>query len=370
MEKPTAAKEPETLGGWRPAASRKTEVSEDDDGYEGDGFEGYSLDEITGNDDWLDDDNAEGDGDGTSLSADTNDAPSGSQAAALSDGDGGADGQDASGAGRPDGQDESGVGRPDGQDALGDFAAGETTNPARQSSEPVATTTTAAVETTQTSSAPQKQEGNLLKGITICLDPGHQQKQNNDQEPVAPDSSVKKAKVSSGTAGIATGDMEYELNLAVSLKLRALLEARGAKVVMTRTENNVDVSNVERAKIGNNAKADLAVRIHADGSTNRDTKGISMQIPSSKHVGAQLAETSKNAGQIVLNEVIKSTGARDRGLRARDDLTGFNWSTVPVILIEMGFMSNAEEDRLLASDEYRDKMAEGLCNGIVAYFNQ
>ena len=52
----------------------------------------------------------------------------------------------------------------------------------------------------------------------------------------------------------------------------------------------------------------------------------------------------------------------------RDDMTGFNWSTVPVILIEMGFMSNAEEDKLLATDDYRNKLAKGLYNGCVSFF--
>ena len=208
----------------------------------------------------------------------------------------------------------------------------------------------------------------VLKGKIICIDPGHQKKQNSDLEPVAPGSSEKKAKVSSGTAGISTGDTEYALNLAVALKLRDLLEAQGATVVMTRTGNDVNISNAERAKIGNDAKADLAIRIHADGSTNRDTKGLSMLIPSSKHIGDELASVSKKAGQVCLDEVIAATGAKNRGLSVRDDLTGFNWSTVPVILVEMGFMSNAEEDRLLATDEYRAKMAKGLYNGCVVYF--
>ena len=217
--------------------------------------------------------------------------------------------------------------------------------------------------------APDKTDANALKGKIICLDPGHQKKQNTGLEPVAPGSKEKKAKVSSGTAGVATGETEYALNLAVALKLKDLLEARGATVIMTRTSHDVDISNIERAEIGNKAKADLAIRIHADGSTNRDIKGISMLIPASKYVGEDIAAISKKAGQIFLDEVISVTGAKNRGLSVREDLTGFNWSSVPVILIEMGFMSNAEEDRLLATDGYRAKLAEGLYNGAERFFS-
>lgn len=55
---------------------------------------------------------------------------------------------------------------------------------------------------------------------------------------------------------------------------------------------------------------------------------------------------------------------KNRGVE-RDDLTGFNWSKVPVVLIEMGFMSNKKEDQLLSDSNYQEKLAEGLCNGIL-----
>jgi len=277
---------------------------------------------------------------------------------------GGASG-DGTGGGVSDGADATQTTKADTSGS--DAQAGETTTqPVSQAAATATETTTAAP--TEEAKPKTSIDPSVLKGKIICIDPGHQRKANNDLEQVAPDSSTKKPKVSSGTAGISTGDMEYVLNLAVALKLKALFEAQGAKVVMTRTEHDVNVSNIERAKIGNNAKADLAIRIHADGSNNRDVKGVSMLIPSSKYIGEGLAATSKKAGQAVLNEVISATGAKNRGLSVRDDMTGFNWSTVPVILIEMGFMSNAEEDKLLATDEYRAKMATGLYNGSIVFF--
>jgi N-acetylmuramoyl-L-alanine amidase len=206
-----------------------------------------------------------------------------------------------------------------------------------------------------------------LAGKIVVIDPGHQQNQNSDQEPVAPNSSVKKAKVTSGTAGVTTGTAEYIITLDVGLKLRDLLVSQGATVVMTRDRHDVDVSNVERAKIGNDANADLAVRLHADGSADSSVKGISMLVPSADYVGQALADTSAEAGSLVLSAVISRTGAKNRGVVKRDDMTGFNWSTVPCILIEMGFMSNADEDRLLNSPEYQDKLAHGLYDGIAAF---
>ncbi|MDR1061310.1 MAG: N-acetylmuramoyl-L-alanine amidase [Clostridiales bacterium] len=214
---------------------------------------------------------------------------------------------------------------------------------------------------------PPASPGKPLAGKIVAIDPGHQQKQNSDKEPVAPNSSVKKAKVTSGTAGAATGTAEYIITLDVGLKLRDLLVSQGATVVMTRDRHDVDVSNVERAKIGNDAGADIAVRLHADGSADSSVKGISMLVPSADYVGRALADTSAEAGSTVLSAVISKTGAKNRGVVKRDDMTGFNWSTVPCILIEMGFMSNADEDRLLNSPEYQDKLAHGLCDGIAAF---
>ena len=267
---------------------------------------------------------------------------------------------------------ESAASNTDAAEAATSSAAATASASAASTAQVTSATTLQPTTTTQQPTAVQtaKKDAKAISGKIICIDPGHQVKQNSELEKVAPDSDEKKPKVSSGTAGIATGDMEYVLNLAVGLKLKKLLEDGGATVVMTRTTHDVNISNIERAKIGNDAKSDLVIRIHADGSDNRDVKGISMLIPSSRHVGEALAATSKKAGGIVLNEVIAVTGAKDRGLSVRDDMTGFNWSTVPVILIEMGFMSNADEDRLLATDEYRDKLAIGLYNGCVAFFTE
>lgn len=213
-------------------------------------------------------------------------------------------------------------------------------------------------------------EYEVFDGKIICIDAGHQAKGNYEKEPIAPSSNVMKGKMSAGTAGIATGTPEYKVNLAVSLKLKDVLETHGAKVIMTRETDDVDIGNIQRAQIANLNGADISVRIHADGSDNRQMKGILVLYPGDKYVNdGQLRMKSRIAAQKVLDGMVAATGAISRGIMARDDLTGFNWSTVPVILVEMGMMTNEEEDRLLNTPEYQDKIVKGIMDGLADYFS-
>jgi N-acetylmuramoyl-L-alanine amidase len=231
------------------------------------------------------------------------------------------------------------------------------TAPSSSTSE-AATTTTGEATTTS----------NWLAGKVVTIDPGHQAQADSGLEPIGPGSSTKKAKVSSGTASPTTGTPESEVTLAVGLKVRDALEALGVKVVMTRTTQNVDVSNSERAKIANKADADLAIRIHCDGSTDHSVRGLSTLYPASiKGWTDDIAATSKKAASVVHRALIAATGAADRGTRERSDLTGFNWSDVPDVLVEMGYMTNAAEDKLLESQAYQDKIVQGMVNGIVEF---
>lgn len=206
-----------------------------------------------------------------------------------------------------------------------------------------------------------------LLGVKIGLDPGHQRKGNSEQEAVAPGSSVTKNKVTSGADGRNTGTPEYQVNLDVALKLRDLLEENGAEVVMTHETADVDISNQERAKIMNDAGVDLALRLHCDGVDDSSVSGAMMLIPAGEHAEG-FEQQSRAAGEAVFAAYLEATGARDRGIIARDDQTGFNWSTVPICNIEMGCLSNGDEEALLISDEYQNRCAQGLLNGIAGYF--
>lgn len=203
---------------------------------------------------------------------------------------------------------------------------------------------------------------------TIVLDPGHQRRGNPEPEPAGPGSTVMKQKVSSGTTGTTTGIPEYQYVLDLSLMVRDLLEREGFRVIMTRTGNDVDLSNIDRAKIANAAKADLFLRIHANGSDNPDIHGISTYtMPEDSPYNADLAEESEKAALLLLEEVVKATGAKDRGNHRNNSYTGINWSKVPVVILETGFMTNPEEDLRMATTSYKEKMARGIVEAVMRY---
>lgn len=205
----------------------------------------------------------------------------------------------------------------------------------------------------------------------VCIDPGHQLRGNNQLEEQAPGSSVRKPKVSSGTRGVATKKYEYQLTLEVGLKLRAALENKGYKVFMVREKNDVNISNKERALMTNKAGCTTYIRLHADGVNNSSTNGVSVLTSSSKNKHTQKVQKSSDKfSRYILSEFVKATGAKNRGVSYRDDLTGTNWSTVTNTLIELGFMSNPEEDRKMATSEYQNKMVNGIVNGIEKYYNE
>lgn len=206
----------------------------------------------------------------------------------------------------------------------------------------------------------------------VVLDPGHELRANLATEPIGPGSAVRKLKDGGGTRGVATGIPEAELALAVSLRLRMLLEGAGVRVVMTRTRTaGTSVGNVERARIANDAAAALFLRIHADGSAAAAARGTHTLTPA-LHAGwtDDVYVSSAKAGRIVQAALVASLGFPDRGIQERSDFTGFNWSNVPVILVELGFMTNPREDRLLAAGAVRQRAAVGLCRGTLRFLGR
>lgn len=209
-----------------------------------------------------------------------------------------------------------------------------------------------------------------LEGRLICVDPGHCVTPLTGKgytELVSPLSTEKKGLYTTGTQG--AGMTEEKLNLLVGLKLRDTLEELGAEVIMTRDVSEITISGIERCVIANEASVDVKVSIHADGSADSSVHGVSVLVPSGNLLGTpSIAEESVRLGKLMVDAVANETGANNRGTIARTDMTGFNFSEVPTVLIEMGFMTNKDEDALLETDEYQDKIVNGIVISLLDWY--
>ena len=206
--------------------------------------------------------------------------------------------------------------------------------------------------------------------FVVVIDAGHQRHADLRQEPIGPGSKVTKPAVASGTEGVVTHNPENVINLAVSLKLRDILQRQpGVRVVMIRTTPDVDIPNSQRAKIAAREHADLLIRVHCDGVDDHRVHGLLTMVPAKDQWTGPILAASARAGRIIQDATLKTTGAKDRGILPVSNMSGFNWSTVPSVIVEMAVMTNPTDDRLLASQGYQDKLAQGMADGVVAYFH-
>lgn len=217
----------------------------------------------------------------------------------------------------------------------------------------------------------QNQEDPTPKAPKILIDPGHQAEPDYSRENFAPNAQGSVYKVATGTRGVATGVWEFELVLDVALKLESQLQELGYEVALTRDRHDVHITNKERGQMAKDVGADILVSLHADGSSIASAQGVSVLSPALNvsFIDKKRAALSKTLSTFIVDELATATGARNRGVHFRNDLSILNWSEVPSALVEMGFMTNPEEDKKMQTEEYQKKIAQGIASGIHEYFN-
>lgn len=200
-----------------------------------------------------------------------------------------------------------------------------------------------------------------LEGIIVGINPGCQEVINRQKLPLAPDSDKMENAVETSKKGAETKNPEYKVTLEIALCLKEELEKLGAEVVMTRTTNDVDINNIERAEILNQAGVDLAVQIHLNTSDDRKASGFTVR--------AKYSDLESQAiGQILLENACRVSGANMRKLIKSNNYMSLNWSTTPALYLECGFLSNAAEDVKLSSPVYQQLIARGIAEGVYEYF--
>ncbi|HDR4722349.1 N-acetylmuramoyl-L-alanine amidase [Bacillus cereus group sp. Sample62] len=215
----------------------------------------------------------------------------------------------------------------------------------------------------------QKVESNEKQGkFLVVIDPGHQQKADLNLEPIGPGATTQKYKVTDGTTGVVTKKREAVLVLEMAFVLKEKLEAKGIQVLMTRTSQNVDISNKERATFANDHKANLFLRLHADGSENPNQSGFAVLTPAegspyTKEIYAESLQIS----QTIVNKMRENQQVKVNGIKFREDLSGFNWAKVPGVLLELGFMSNPEEDKKLSDPQYVNSLLQSVTDSVEEY---
>jgi len=253
---------------------------------------------------------------------------------------------------------------------------GTTSSPAGDDKDPGSSTPTLA---DPTSSAPAA--SGALKGKVIVIDPGHNPGNFRHSAEINRKVNIGTNYKECDTTGTSTnsGYTEARFTLDVSQRLKALLEKEGATVKLTHDGDSpawgpcVD----ERARIGNEAHADAAISIHADGAAAGD-RGFHVILPGSVHAGAAdtrpIVSSSADLGERIAGNFVRVTGeppsnyiGDGTGLVTRKDLGGLNLSTVPKVFIECGNMRDSKDAALLTSGAWRQKAAQGISAGIVSF---
>ena len=245
--------------------------------------------------------------------------------------------------------------------------------PSPQSAPAKAAMATASTQATTTSATSTTQS---LAGKTVVIDPGHNGADASHASEIAQlvpmGFGQYKTCDTTGTNAV-DGYSEHLFNFEVATLVQKLLEQRGIKVIMTRSnDDGVGPCVNQRAAIGNDAHADAAISIHSDGFA---TSGHGFQIiQAARSVGGTANDARSNA----LSQALHSTFLAESGLtpstyigtdgyETRSDLAGLNLSTVPKVLVECGNMKNPGDDALMESSAGRARFAAAIADGIIDF---
>ncbi|MFH9263812.1 N-acetylmuramoyl-L-alanine amidase [Streptomyces sp. NPDC017546] len=219
-----------------------------------------------------------------------------------------------------------------------------------------------------------------LTGRTVVIDPGHNPRNRDHTREINEQVDIGTGRKECDTTGTSTDDgyAEARFTLDVSHRLRELLETEGARVRLTHDDDRPFGPCIdERARIGNEAKADAVVSVHADGSAVGN-RGFHVILPAGVKGGgadtSKIVESSADLGARIAGHFVRTTGSApsnyiggNTGLDTRNDLGGLNLSTVPKVFVECGNMRDPKDAALLTSASWRQKAAQGLADGITDY---
>lgn len=193
-----------------------------------------------------------------------------------------------------------------------------------------------------------------LSGKVIVLDPGHGLNSKGIMDP--------------GTTGVSSKNLEKDINLDIVYKMRFLLESKGATVLLTH-EGDKPINLYERAGVANKYNTDLFISIHANASDNGALGGhmVYYYAPTEDPLLGSQRSNRQSLARNLLSTLIQAGGLKDLGTRESNYVV-LRETRCPSALVEVAFMSNPVEDRLLAQGGYRYRLATGLVEGIERQF--
>lgn len=207
--------------------------------------------------------------------------------------------------------------------------------------------------------------------MKVCIDPGHQEVPDFDKELISPDFRAMKLKCSPRTFGLRSRILEYEIVLQIDLTTEEELKKKGREVLLTRRSNKVNLSNIERAQIANFREVDLCIKIHSNGVRGSLRyiifwkRGVMALIPSPNGIISRIYKPRKVVAQILHNRLLHLTKFPDLGIVPRNYLAGFSWLSVPVILLDLGYLTNPVDEAYPIDRSFQKKLAVTIAGGAI-----